>query len=105
MEAKILTTDEAASLLKVSRVTMLSLAASGKIPCRKIGRAWRFVDIDLIRYISEHKEEHNNGEVKCHSINEKIPLSGGSKSAITEESYIKALGLQTEKRRRNTTTN
>lgn len=104
-EPKVLTTDEAAAFLKVSRVTILSLAASGEIPCRKIGRAWRFVDVDLIRYISDHKEGHNNEEVKCHSTNERILLSGGSRSAMEEESYIKALKLQTGKRHRNITTN
>ena len=47
---EILTADEAAVLLKVSTKTVLRLARDGELPCSKVGRAWRFVRGDLLRY-------------------------------------------------------
>ena len=39
---EILTLEELATYLKISRSTAYKLARSGKIPGRKIGRSWRF---------------------------------------------------------------
>lgn len=47
---EILTTDEAAALLKVSTKTLLRLARNHEIPASKVGRSWRFVRRDLVRY-------------------------------------------------------
>lgn len=48
---EVLTTDEAAGLLRVSTKTVLQLAGQGILPGRKVGRAWRFLRSDLVAYI------------------------------------------------------
>lgn len=50
-DAEVLTADEAAHLLRVSTKTVLALARSGVLPGEKVGRAWRFVRLDLIKYL------------------------------------------------------
>lgn len=55
---EVLTTEEAAALLRVSTKTVLSLVRSGKLPGEKVGRAWRFPKRDVLDYVrgsSEHK--------------------------------------------------
>lgn len=57
-EETVLTADEAASLLRVSSKTVLSLARSGALPGEKVGRAWRFLRRDVLAYVSgtlEHR--------------------------------------------------
>ena len=57
MEASdVLTTDEAAELLRVSTKTVLALARDGTLPGEKVGRAWRFLRPDLVEYL--HGERH-----------------------------------------------
>jgi excisionase family DNA binding protein len=48
---EVLTTDEAAELLRVSAKTVLALARKGALPGEKVGRAWRFVRADLIAFV------------------------------------------------------
>lgn len=50
-EHEVMTTDEAAALLRVSTKTVLSLADSGALPGEKVGRAWRFVRTDVLSYV------------------------------------------------------
>jgi excisionase family DNA binding protein len=47
----VLTTDEAAVLLRVSTKTVLALARDGTLPGEKVGRAWRFLRADLVEYL------------------------------------------------------
>jgi len=50
-EDEVLTAEEAASLLRVSTKTVLTLARDGVLPGEKVGRAWRFVRADLLDYL------------------------------------------------------
>lgn len=50
-DAEVLTTGEAADLLRVSTKTVLTLAGKGELPGRQVGRAWRFLRSDLVAYI------------------------------------------------------
>ena len=43
--------DGAVALLSVSAVTVRKLAAAGKLPARKVGRAWRFHRPTLMRWL------------------------------------------------------
>ncbi|MQR02472.1 helix-turn-helix domain-containing protein [Glaciimonas soli] len=43
--------DECAEFLKVERSTVLKLAGEGKLPGAKIGRAWVFLEDDLVEYV------------------------------------------------------
>lgn len=42
MDLELLTTDEVAQVLRVSRVTVCRLAIEGVLAGKKVGRAWRF---------------------------------------------------------------
>ena len=46
--AKILTTHELASYLRLTEATVCNLAASGELPGFKIGKSWRF-DMNEVR--------------------------------------------------------
>jgi len=48
---EVLTTEEAAALLRVSTKTVLSLANAGSLPGEKVGRAWRFLRSDVLGYV------------------------------------------------------
>ena len=50
-DAEVLTTEEAAELLRVSTKTILALARQGDLPGEKVGRAWRFLRVDLLEYV------------------------------------------------------
>lgn len=43
--------DECAAFLKVHSNTVLELAAKGELPGAKIGRAWIFVEDDVVDYL------------------------------------------------------
>lgn len=42
LTSDVLTTDETAALLRVSKKTLLEMAAQKRIPTRKVGREYRF---------------------------------------------------------------
>lgn len=48
---EVLTTDEAAALLRVSTKTVLQLVRAGSLPGEKVGRAWRFLKSDVLAYV------------------------------------------------------
>lgn len=47
----VLTADEAADYLRVSRKTLYRLVTAGKVPGQKVGRAWRFRREDLVDFL------------------------------------------------------
>lgn len=53
---EILTAEEASALLRVSTKTVLALARAGTLPGEKVGRAWRFLKSDVLRYVSGSSE-------------------------------------------------
>lgn len=52
MSLTFLTIDEVASMLKLSRDTVYRLASHGKLPGRKVGRAWRFAAEEIEDYVA-----------------------------------------------------
>lgn len=48
---EVLTTDEAAALLRVSTKTVLALAREGTLSGEKVGRAWRFLRSDVLALV------------------------------------------------------
>ncbi len=54
---RILTADQAARILRVSRKTLYKLAASGQLGGRKVGRAWRFLERDLVKYLGGQPDQ------------------------------------------------
>ena len=81
-EQRMLTLDleQAAAFLKCGVDTVREGAASGEIPAAQIGRAWVFVDVDLIEYIrSQYK-------APC-------PTSKNAETSTTPTSRSKVKGL------------
>jgi len=54
---EVLTTEEAATLLRVSSKTVLSLARTGSLPGEKVGRAWRFLRSDVLSYVRGNNDD------------------------------------------------
>lgn len=50
-ERDVLTSEEAAALLRVSRKTLYRLARNRELPGTKVGRSWRFHRADLIDFL------------------------------------------------------
>ncbi|MFT4234337.1 MAG: helix-turn-helix domain-containing protein [Microbacterium sp.] len=59
---EVLTTDEAAALLRVSTKTVLQLVRSGVLPGEKVGRAWRFLKSDVLAYVRGESAASKRGE-------------------------------------------
>lgn len=55
-EHEVLTTEEAAALLRVSTKTVLALAREGSLPGEKVGRAWRFLRSDVLAVVRGNKD-------------------------------------------------
>lgn len=49
---EVLTVEEAAELLRISRSAVYTLAKRGKLPAQKVGRHWRFHRGALIGWIA-----------------------------------------------------
>ena len=50
---KILTVEEVASLLKLTKVTIYRMAKAKEIPAMKVGKVWRFPEEEIEAWISE----------------------------------------------------
>ena len=61
----LMTTSEVVEMLRLSQSTVKKKAARGEIPSVKMGRARRFRQEDIFRYISDHTRQrggyHGNG--------------------------------------------
>ena len=49
--SEVLTADEAAAYLRVSKKTIYRLVIAGKVPGQKVGRSWRFRQADLVAFL------------------------------------------------------
>ena len=54
MDDKILTLEEAAEFLKVSKSAIRKWLKSGKLKGHKAGRVWRFFQADLVSWLKEN---------------------------------------------------
>jgi excisionase family DNA binding protein len=54
----VLTLDEAARYLRTSRKTLSKLVRQGRLPSRRVGRSYRFLRLELDRFLagSDHSE-------------------------------------------------
>src|SRR5438046_5550055 len=91
MSEILLTIAEAATTMRLHPVPLRALAAAGAVPAVKIGRAWRFVDVDLLAWARAHYRRADavgDKESTCRSTNVRIAASGGPRSAYrTEDAY------------------
>jgi excisionase family DNA binding protein len=91
---------EAAALLKIHPNTLAALAAKGKAPAAKIGRAWAFIEEDLAMYIRERYIK----EAPCRSTSRRAAKSGGSISGMLVDGYVALLEKRIAAKRRSGTT-
>ena len=62
---EIITSSEAAALLKVHPRTIYRLAGIGAIPGNKIGRSWRFIKKDVLDLVSNGQRKWSkHGETR-----------------------------------------
>jgi excisionase family DNA binding protein len=55
-EESVLTIDELAEYLKISKSTLYKLAKEGKLPGQKVGRHWRFHRDVIDRWLGQDKK-------------------------------------------------
>ena len=72
--------NETADFLKVDRATALDLAGSGELPGAKIGRAWVFLESDLVEYLRDKvrrqtTERKDEAALKQRKSNEPLTYS------------------------------
>jgi excisionase family DNA binding protein len=58
----VLTIDELADYLRISRSTLYKLAQEGRIPCQKVGRHWRFRKQAIDRWLEHGGTDGGNAE-------------------------------------------
>lgn len=61
LNTKIISTEEAAKLLGVTRQTLYKLADKKEIRGRKVGRKYKFMEQDVLSYVSTHYEKEDDG--------------------------------------------
>jgi len=49
----VMTITELSTYLKVSKSSLYKLAQEGKVPCRKVGRHWRFHKVVIERWLGD----------------------------------------------------
>ena len=67
----LLTFQEAADMLRVSRATMYRLLAAGELVGHKVGRSWRFYKADVHKFVCHRVEllsPLSNAELKGQAV-------------------------------------
>jgi excisionase family DNA binding protein len=96
---KPLTVEQVCALYSLHPKTVQRLARQGLLPGFKVGKNWRFFDIDLVLHFRAQSnplvlEGAHAKEIKsCHFTKEKTPRSSGVSSPLKESSYNSLLGL------------
>ncbi|MDR2173625.1 MAG: helix-turn-helix domain-containing protein [Burkholderiales bacterium] len=105
-----LTTKQVAVLLSIHITTVTQLAKAGKLPAFKVGRRWKFAEIDLLAFArSQYRGAMAVGGERskdvCHFTDGKIASFGGSVSRRqTAKKYADLLAPKTGSKRKNGTT-
>ena len=87
-DIEVFTAVEAAVYLKVTVKTVRELAASGRLPGRKVGKAWRFLRKTLDEWLSGDKSEEEKWQSEISTV------TGISTLDIVDEEYAEALDLK-----------
>ncbi|RMH30839.1 MAG: DNA-binding protein [Nitrospirae bacterium] len=54
---EVLTLDELAIYLRISKSTLYKCVREGKVPCQKIGRHWRFRKAAIDQWLAGHADQ------------------------------------------------
>ncbi|MFY9329529.1 MAG: helix-turn-helix domain-containing protein [Georgfuchsia sp.] len=100
---KSLTLDEAAAFVGLHPNTLQARAKAGEVPGAKVGKEWRFIDVDLVDYLRAKYPCNTPKGTECRSTNE--AKRGGSTSRTAESGYAKALERTIGRKRSASTTN
>lgn len=73
---------ECADLLKVDRNTVMKIAGTGELPGAKIGRAWVFLEDDVLSFLRKKVQEQSNARLQ------------GAHEPETDEKVAKAITRQ-----------
>ena len=57
---EIMTLDELAEYLKISKSTLYKLAQQSKLPGQKVGKRWRFHKDAIDEWLKQHPKPRNN---------------------------------------------
>jgi len=57
--AQIMTVEEVAAFLKLSKITVYKLVKKGQIPGFRVGNSWRFRKEDIYEIISKQRSENS----------------------------------------------
>jgi len=89
---------EAAAALGIHPDNLSQLAKAGEVPAAKVGKEWRFLDVDLAAYLRARYETSQKNEGKaCRSTRE--AARGGSTSATTASEFESLLAPRTSVKR------
>ena len=92
----------AAKFLGLHPDTLQSRAKSGDIPGAKIGKEWRFLELDLVAYFRSHYKKDEPESTKCHSTKE--AKRGGTTLSTKASGLENLLGLPIRSKRNACTT-
>jgi len=87
---------DGARLINIHPGTLRERAAAGIIPGAKIGRAWVFIEADLLEYLRSSYRP-------CLSTSAKTAISGGRTSVTLASGYAGQLAKLIEQRRKSAT--
>ena len=59
-DTELLNSSEIAALLRVSRKTVFELIARDRLPCRKVGREYRFIRQAVLAWVASPKKTLSN---------------------------------------------
>jgi len=94
--------ESAAALLICHPETVRQMADAGELPAAKVGRAWVFVEVDLIAWL---RTQYGREKKPCRSIETKKVRSGTSASRSKDAALEEALGLPLNRKPSRSTTN
>jgi len=96
--AQILTVEQAAERLQMTTKVVREYLRLGKLPGRKVGRAWRVLDTDLERWISTGQRERGQ-RTSARGFLKQFPGKLSSDSFLAEKrAEVEAEERQTEER-------
>lgn len=101
---------EAAQLLRMHPEEVRRRVKAGELPGAKAGRAWVFVDLDLVDYLRslypaawQALQVTSRKESECHYANADQSIGSTFAPPVGSE-YANLLGLETKPKRRSCTT-
>lgn len=102
-----MTLEQAAAFLGIHPVTLQQRAKAGMVPGAKVGKEWRFLDVDLVAYLrAQYPSSQLQPHPQCHAvfIAGKAARRGTSFCTTTDSEFEKALGLPIANRPSSITT-